>query len=49
MLEFLKASLCVLNFAYYTLMTFLMMLAVILESMLMILLFFYDVEVDFHF
>ena len=37
MLEFLKASFLVLHFCYYTLMTFLMMLSVILLSMLMIL------------
>ena len=37
MLEFLKASFLVLHFSYYTLMTFLMMLSVILLSMLMIL------------
>ena len=37
MLEFLKAPLLVLHFSYYTLMTFLMMLSVILLSMLMIL------------
>ena len=35
MLEFLKAPLLVLYFSYYTLMTFLMMLYVILLSMLM--------------
>ena len=35
-LEFLKASFLVLHFSYYTLMTFLMMLSVILLSMLMI-------------
>ena len=39
MLEFLKAPFLVLHFSYYTLMTFLMMLSVILLSMLMILLF----------
>ena len=38
MLEFLKASLLVLHLSHYTLMTFLMMLYVILQSMLMILL-----------
>ena len=39
MLEFFKAPfLVVLHFSYYTLMTFLMMLSVILLSMLMILL-----------
>ena len=38
MLEFLKAPLLVLHFTYYTLMTFLMMLSVLLMSMLMILL-----------
>ena len=38
MLEFLKAPLLVLYFSYYTLMKFLMMLSVILQSMLMILL-----------
>ena len=38
-LEFLKAPFLVLHFSYYTLMTFLMMLSVILLSMLMILLF----------
>ena len=37
MLEFLKGPFLVLNFSYYTLMTFLMMLSVILLSMLMIL------------
>ena len=37
MLEFLKAPFLVLHFSYYTLMTFLMMLSVILLSMLMIL------------
>ena len=37
MLEFLKALFLVLHFSYYTLMTFLMMLSVILLSMLMIL------------
>ena len=37
MLEFLKAPFLVLHFSYYTLMTFLMMLSVILPSMLMIL------------
>ena len=36
MLGFLKALFLVLNFSYYTLMTFLMMLSVILLSMLMI-------------
>ena len=36
--EFLKAPFLVLHFSYYTLMTFLMMLSVILLSMLMILL-----------
>ena len=36
--EFLKAPFLVLHFSYYTLMTFLMMLSVILQSMLMILL-----------
>ena len=39
MLVFLKAPFLVLHFSYYTLMTFLMMLSVILPSMLMILLF----------
>ena len=38
MREFLKAPMLVLHFSYYTLMTFLMMLSVILPSMLMILL-----------
>ena len=38
MLEFLKAPFLLLHFFYYTLMTFLMMLSVILVSMLMILL-----------
>ena len=38
MLEFLKASVLVLHFSCYALMTFLMMLSVILLSMLMILL-----------
>ena len=38
MQEFLKAPFLVLHFSYYTLMTFLMMLSVILLSMLMILL-----------
>ena len=38
MLEFLKAPFLVLHFSYYTLMTFMMMLPVILLSMLMILL-----------
>ena len=38
MLEFLKAPCLVLHFLYYTLMTFLMILSVILLSMLMILL-----------
>ena len=38
MLEFLKAPFLVLHFSYYTLMTFLMVLSVILPSMLMILL-----------
>ena len=37
MLEFLKAPFLVSHFSYYTLMTFLMMLSVILLSMLMIL------------
>ena len=37
-LEFLKAPFLVLHFSYYTLMTFLMMLSVILLSMLMIVL-----------
>ena len=37
MLEFLKGPFLVLHFSYYTLMTFLMMLSVILLSMLMIL------------
>ena len=36
MLEFFKAPFFVLHFSYYTLMTFLMMLSVILLSMLMI-------------
>ena len=38
MLDFLKTPFLVLHFSYYTLMTFLMMLSVILLSMLMILL-----------
>ena len=38
MLKFLKAPFLVLHFSYYTLMTFLMMLSVILLSMLIILL-----------
>ena len=38
MQEFLKAPFLVLHFSYYTLMTFLMMLSVILQSILMILL-----------
>ena len=38
MREFLKAPFLVVHFSYYTLMTFLMMLSVILQSMLMILL-----------
>ena len=38
MLEFLKAPFLVLHFSFYTLMTFLMMLSVILPSKLMILL-----------
>ena len=38
MLEFLKAPFLVLHFSYYTIMTFLMMLSVILLSMLMLLL-----------
>ena len=38
MLDFLKGPFLVLHFSYYTLMTFLMMLSVILLSMLMILL-----------
>ena len=38
MLEFLKAPFLVLHFSYYTLMTYLVMLSVILLSMLMILL-----------
>ena len=38
MLEFLKASLLVLHFSYYTLITFLMILSVILLSMLMTIL-----------
>ena len=37
MLEFLKAPFLVLNFSYYTLMTFLMMLSVRLLSMLILL------------
>ena len=37
MLEFLKAPFLVLHFSYYRLMTFLMTLSVILQSMLMIL------------
>ena len=41
MREFLKAPFLVLHFAYYTLMTFLMILSVILQSMLMILLIYY--------
>ena len=36
MLEFLKAPFLVLLFSYYTLMIFLMMLSIILQSMLMI-------------
>ena len=36
--EFLKAAFLVLHVSYYTLMTFLMMLSVILLSLLMILL-----------
>ena len=43
MLEILKAPFLVLHFSYYTLMTFLMMLSVILLSMLMILLSFLSV------
>ena len=39
MREFLKAPFLVLHFSYYTLMTFLMMLSVILLSMLMVLLY----------
>ena len=39
MLEFLKTPLLVPHFSYYTLMTFLMILSVILLSMLMILLY----------
>ena len=39
MLEFLKAPFLVLHFSYYTLITFLMMLSVILLSMLVILLY----------
>ena len=39
MLEFVKALFLILHFSYYTLMTFLMMLSVILLSMLMILLY----------
>ena len=38
MLEFLKTPFLVIHFSYYTLITFLMMLSVILLSMLMILL-----------
>ena len=38
MLEFLKAALLLLHFSFYTLMTFLMMVPVILLFMLMILL-----------
>ena len=38
MLEFLKGTFLVLHFPYYTLMTFLMMLSVVLLSMLMMLL-----------
>ena len=38
MLEFLKGPFLVLQFSYYTLMTFLMMLSVISHSMLKILL-----------
>ena len=38
MLEFVKAQFFVLHFSFYTLMTFLMMLSVILLSMLIILL-----------
>ena len=44
MQEFLKAPFLVLHFSYYTLMTFLMMLSVILLSMLMILLFILSVN-----
>ena len=39
MLEFLKGLFLVLHFSFYTLMTFLMMLSVILLSMLMMLLY----------
>ena len=39
MLRFLRAPFLVLNFYYYTLMTFLMVLSVTLPSMLMIILF----------
>ena len=39
MLELLKAPFMLLHFSYYTLMTFLIMLSVILLSMLMILLY----------
>ena len=47
MLEFLKAPFLVLHFSYYTLMTFLMMLSIILLSMLMILLYYkYDKASD---
>ena len=38
MLDFLKDPFLVLHFSYYTLMTFLMTLSVMLQSMLMILL-----------
>ena len=38
MLEFVKGPFLILHFSYYTLMTFLMMVSVILLSMLMILL-----------
>ena len=38
MLELLRVPFLVLHFSYYTLVTFLMMLSVILQSMLMILL-----------
>ena len=45
MQEFLKAPFLVLHFSYYTSMTFLMMLSVILPSMLMILLSILSVDV----
>ena len=42
MLEFLKDPFLVVNFSYYVLMTFLMILSVLLLSMLMILLTLYS-------